>query len=90
MAKPKLYLVRLVAFLLAMLVMTHIALVQRFYLSRSDTGKQWAALAAWFELRGWFLREPQIPAAPRPIAETARSAPFRVAQAGDLESTGAR
>ena len=90
MAKPKLYIARLAAFLLAIIIVTHIALARRFYLFRSDTGKQWAALAAWLELRERFSYEPPTPTASRPITETVRSASFRVAPASDLESTGAR
>jgi hypothetical protein len=59
MATTKRYLERVIAFLLSIVVMAHLTLVQRFYLSSSDTGQQWAALAAWFELRVWFLREAQ-------------------------------
>jgi hypothetical protein len=60
MAATKRYLGRVIAFFLSIVVMAQLTLVQRFYLYSSDSGQQWAALAAWFELRAWFLREPEM------------------------------
>lgn len=43
-------------FLLSLVVMASLIVVQRFYLSRSDTGKPWALMSAWFGLCAWFSR----------------------------------
>jgi hypothetical protein len=42
--------------LLSLVVMASLIVVQRFYLSRSDTGKPWALMSAWFGLCAWFSR----------------------------------
>jgi hypothetical protein len=90
MATTKRYLGRVITFLLSIVVTAHLTLVQRFYPSSSDTGQQWAALAAWFELRAWLVRETQTPRASWPRTESEQLASFRVARAGDLRSTGVR
>jgi len=50
MGTTRRYLGYVVVFLLSIVLITHITLVQRIYLTRSDTGKEWKAFAVWFGL----------------------------------------
>jgi hypothetical protein len=81
------YLRRVILGLLTFVVVVQIMVVQRFYFTRSDTGRPWVVLAAWFGLGAWLRREPQIVEAPGLSAETERLEPFRTPHASNLSST---
>ena len=48
---------KLIMFLLAVAIMSFLIFLQRFFLDQSDTGKEWALMAAWFGLCAWFQRK---------------------------------
>jgi len=41
---------KVIPFLSSVVIMAVLTLVQRLFLVRSDTGKQWAVMAVWFGL----------------------------------------
>ena len=91
MTNSRRYLAKAIGFLLSIMVIAHVTVAQGFYLSRSHSGKPWAALTAWLELRAWFSHEPQapkhevqVPAVISSITENKKNASFRIAQADGL------
>jgi hypothetical protein len=61
MAATKCYLNKAIAFFLSIVIIVHLTLVQRFYLSRSNSGKEWRVLTIWFGLSDWLLHERHTP-----------------------------
>jgi hypothetical protein len=80
------YLANAIGCLLSIVIIVHLTLAQRFYLSRSDTGKPWAVLTAWLGLLAWFMRVEQMPKASRQDQNSNRLHPYHNQRGGDLDS----
>lgn len=62
---------KLTTFLSAVTVMVFLTLMKGFFLDESDTGKEWALMAAWCRLSLWLARTP----VPDPQRESTTSSP---------------
>jgi len=49
---------KMTALLAAVVFMAALTVVQRLFLNQSDTGKEWALMAAWCWLYDWYLGAP--------------------------------
>ena len=61
MAATKCYFNKAIAFFLSIVIIVHLTLVQRFYLSRLNSGKERKVLTIWFGLSDRLLHERHAP-----------------------------
>jgi hypothetical protein len=90
MSTTKRYLRRGFAFILSVGMMAHLTVIQRFYLSPSDSGKQWSMLARWCELFDWLFHQPEISVVRSPQTQDERSESFAMLRVGDVKPVTAR
>jgi hypothetical protein len=70
---------KVIPFLSSVAIMAVLTLRQRMFLVQSDSGRQWAVMAPWFEFCRWFLSARKTHLMPALQRETTIAPPARPA-----------